>query len=112
MRKRSVLGVVVAWLVCSSSIGLAAVQKPTPQSAEARSLVNLNTATLTQLETLPGVGPQTAGRIKEYREKNGGFKKVEELMKIKGIGEKAFLKIRSLVVAAPPSAEGGTGGRQ
>jgi competence protein ComEA len=88
------------------------VQTPAPQSAEARVLVNLNTATLTQLETLPGVGPQTAARIKEYREKNGGFKKVEELMKIKGIGEKAFLKLRGLVVAAPQPAEGGTGGRQ
>lgn len=116
MCMRGFLGVVVAWLVCSSSIGLTAAQKPASPAAEVRSPINLNTATLTQLETLPGVGPQTASRIKEYREKNGGFKKVEELMKIKGIGEKAFLKLRGLVMAAPQTAEGGApggaGGRQ
>lgn len=117
MGLRLVVGSVIAWLVCSSSVGLAAAQVTTPPAGEAggKAVVNLNTATVAQLETLPGVGPQTAARIKEYRDQNGGFKKVEDLMKIKGIGEKAFLRLRGLVVVAPlPAAEAGkgTGGRQ
>jgi competence protein ComEA len=71
--------------------------KPAPSSA----IVNLNTATVTDLETLPGVGAKTAARIIEYRQKNGPFKKVEELMNVRGIGEKNFLKLKSqLTVAA------------
>jgi competence protein ComEA len=58
-------------------------------------VVNLNTATLADLQELPGIGEKTAERIIEYREKNGPFKKIEELMNVRGIGEKAFLKLRS-----------------
>jgi competence protein ComEA len=67
--------------------------------------VNLNTATAAQLEMLPGVGPATAQRIMEYRQKSGGFKKVEELMNIRGIGEASFLKLKSLVSVTPPRTE-------
>jgi competence protein ComEA len=64
--------------------------------------LNLNTATAAQLEALPDVGPATAARIIEYRQKAGGFKKIEELMNIRGIGEKTFLKLKSLVAVVPP----------
>jgi comEA protein len=67
--------------------------------AASKTTINLNTATLDQLATLPGVGPKTAELILQYRTKNGGFKKIEELMNIKGIGEKSFLKIKPLVSA-------------
>ncbi len=73
----------------------AAAQKPT---------INLNTATIDQLTTLPGVGPKTAERIIEYRTKSGGFKKIEELMNVKDIGEKSFLKLKPLV-SAPPKTD-------
>ena len=67
--------------------------------------VNLNTATQAQLETLPGIGAASAKRIIEYREKNGKFKKIEELMNVKGIGEKSFLKLKPLVTVTA-AAEG------
>jgi competence protein ComEA len=56
--------------------------------------VNLNTATQAQIETLPGIGPKVAQRIIEYRQKNGQFKKIEDLMNVKGVGEKSFLKLK------------------
>ncbi len=67
--------------------------------------VNLNTATAADLEALPGVGSSTARLIIEHRDKNGGFKKVEELMNIKGIGEKSFLKLKPMVTVAPVKSE-------
>jgi competence protein ComEA len=62
------------------------------------SKVNLNSASVQQLETLPGVGPALAGRIVEYRQKSGGFKSAQELMNVKGIGEKNFAKLQPHVV--------------
>jgi competence protein ComEA len=59
--------------------------------------LNINTATLAQLEALPGLGRAVAERIVEYRDKNGTFKKVEDLMNVKGIGEKSFLKLKPLI---------------
>ena len=80
--------------------------RPTPSSAAtAAAPVNLNTATQQQLETLPGIGAATAMRIIEYRQKSGGFKKAEELMNIRGIGERSFLKLRSLVVVSAPARD-------
>ena len=74
-------------------------------SAAATTLVNLNTATAAQLETLPGIGKATAERILEYRQKNGGFKKAEELMNVRGVGEKSFLKLKTLITVSMPKAE-------
>ena len=57
--------------------------------------VNLNTATAEQLESLPGIGPASAKNILEYRDKVGKFNRIEEIINIKGIGEKKFLKIKN-----------------
>jgi competence protein ComEA len=62
--------------------------------AKAAVVVNLNTASSAELETLPGVGAKMAARIIEYRQKKGPFKKIEELMNVQGIGEKNFLKLK------------------
>ena len=59
--------------------------------------VELNTADLESLESLPGIGPRTAQLIVEYRTEAGGFKKIEELMNVRGIGETTFLRLRELV---------------
>ncbi|MBN2242892.1 MAG: helix-hairpin-helix domain-containing protein [Acidobacteria bacterium] len=56
--------------------------------------INLNTATAEQLETLPGIGPASAKNILEYRSKVGKFNRIEEIINIKGIGEKKFQKIK------------------
>ena len=60
-------------------------------------IVNINTATAAQLETLPGIGPVLAGRIIAYREEHGGFRAVEELTKIKGIGTAKVEAILDLI---------------
>jgi competence protein ComEA len=67
--------------------------------------VNLNTATAAQLEALPGIGARTAALIVEYRQKNGGFKKIEELMNVRGVGEKSFLKLKPLITVTPPKTD-------
>ena len=77
-------------------------QAPKKTQVVATTPINLNTANATELEVLPGVGPAMAARIIEYRQKNGGFKKIEDLMNVKGIGEKVFLKLKPLVAVAPP----------
>jgi comEA protein len=68
-------------------------------------VVNLNTAGVPELAALPGIGEKTAARIVEYRQKNGPFKKIEELMNVQGIGEKSFLKLKpQLTVAGKPDS--------
>ena len=82
-----------------------AAQNPPGRSAKERpagTVVNINTASATELQTLPGVGAATATRILEYRQKNGGFKKVEDIMNVRGIGEKTFLKLKPLITITPP----------
>jgi len=61
------------------------------------SLVNLNTATLEQLDTLPGIGPVIGQRIIDYRESVGKFSAIEEITQVSGIGEAIFAKIKDLI---------------
>ena len=56
--------------------------------------ININTASVKELDALPGIGTKTAELIVEYRQKNGPFKKIEELMNVRGVGEKSFLKLK------------------
>ena len=79
--------------------------KPAAAKPAVNSTININTATVADLETLPGIGAKTAARIVEYRQKNGPFKKVEELMNVSGVGEKSFLKLKPQLVVAPVKTE-------
>jgi competence protein ComEA len=60
-------------------------------------LLNLNTATLKELDALPGVGPVLARRIVEFRDKKGGFRRIEELLAIPGVSEKKWQAIKEKV---------------
>ncbi|RKU25670.1 hypothetical protein C6497_15020 [Candidatus Poribacteria bacterium] len=60
-------------------------------------LLNINTATEVELETLPSIGPQMAKRIVQYRKENSDFKSVEDLTGVKGIGDKTLEKIRPYI---------------
>ena len=72
---------------------LVSVNLPALAAAESTAVdgkINLNTAASEQLQMLPRVGPALAKRILEFREKNGSFKSTDELMLVRGIGEKTF----------------------
>lgn len=59
--------------------------------------INLNTCTKQQLETLPGIGPVLAERIIEFRDENGGFKTIEDITKVSGIGAAIYEDIYRLI---------------
>ena len=101
-----ILTAAIAAIALSAPALSAQTKTPAPQAAAtATAPVNLNTATAEQLATIPGVGPKMAERIIDYRQKNGGFKKVEDLMNVRGIGEKSFLKMKALITVTAPKSE-------
>ena len=110
--RRSLAFTLAAVLIAGSLTSLAAyAQGPSArQSAQASkpaaAVVNINTAATAELEALPGVGPALAARIIDYRQKYGPFKKIEDLMSVRGIGEKSFLKLKPLVTIAPAKSGG------
>jgi competence protein ComEA len=107
------LFVVLGFLAIAVAVP-AAQKAAAPKSAAtatAAAPVNLNTATQAQLESLPGIGASAAQRILEYRQKNGNFKKIEDLMNVKGIGEKSFLKLKPLITVGVDKGERAGGAR-
>jgi competence protein ComEA len=85
------------WLLAAALSALAPVAGAAEVGAAPAPAINLNTASATELEQLPGVGEARARAIVEAREKRGGFKNVEELVDVKGIGKAAVEKLRPLV---------------
>ncbi len=75
-------------------IFLATQQAAAPQPAVR---VNINTASTEQLQAIPGVGPATAERIIQFRQGNGTFERVEDLLNIRGIGESTLEKMRPYI---------------
>ena len=99
--------VLLAILACNlwifppgKGLSLVSAESSADISAEEPSMpgpLNLNTATEKELDTLPGIGEALARRIVEYREEHGGFRAVEELMEISGIGDATFSELRDKV---------------
>lgn len=68
------------------------------QSSAVSEKININTATSEELQKLKGIGESKAAEIIKYRELNGGFKKIEEILRVDGIGEATFQKFRDMII--------------
>lgn len=90
---KKLIAIVMLALVASTTLVAAA---PANDSA----VVNVNTATASELEFLPRIGPALAGRILEFRDANGPFKTVDELVAVRGIGEKSLELLRPYVTTS------------
>ena len=98
---RSALVLVAALVFASSTLVAQRATKPAvTATVVSTQVVNLNSATAAQIASLPGIGPKTAELVVQYRTKNGPFKKIEEVMNVRGIGEKSFLKIKDQLTVA------------
>ncbi|MHB8526074.1 MAG: ComEA family DNA-binding protein [Candidatus Acidiferrales bacterium] len=95
------LQILVYVFVCALMFASAtmAAKKPLPAHP-----INLNTATMEQLEELPGVGPVTAKSIIEFRTKSGLFKRIEDLLAVPRISKKRFRKLAPYVTVTPPKS--------
>ena len=96
---RGVAAGAVAIVLSLLSLEVAAAAEPQTAAPETRlvGVVNVNTASADQLELLPGIGPARAAAILEHRKEHKGFKRVEDLTQVSGIGERALERIRSHV---------------
>jgi competence ComEA-like helix-hairpin-helix protein len=81
--------------LCLSTVALAQKQRPAKP-------IDLNAATIKELEELPGVGPVTAQRIIDARQKSGRFRRVEDLLAIRGMSTKRLEALRPYVTVSPP----------
>jgi competence protein ComEA len=93
MRTNIAKGIAILVMLSVFLAPLAAQQNQTKPGEK----ININSASADVLDKLPRIGPKVAQRIIDFRKQNGPFKKVEELMKVKGIGEKTFAKLKDLI---------------
>lgn len=91
MTTRTVLTLALAAALAGEALALAAAPA---------AKVNINTATVQELQLLPRVGPSLAQRVVDFRAANGPFKSAEELMRVKGIGEKSFALLEPYVAVS------------
>ena len=90
---------VVCVLALCLGLVFSSVSVPAQKSSHpATEKINLNTATAEQFQSLSGIGPAIAKRIVDYRTKAGKFNRIEEIINVKGVGEKKFQKIKDRLV--------------
>ena len=90
--------------VTRSAVPTASPEDPaaeTEGNASAEETVNINTASVAELTTLPGIGDALARRIVDWREENGPYETPEDLMNVSGIGEARFAAVQDRIVTAP-----------
>ena len=97
MKKFVCLLLTAMFLSCGVPAILFAADQPAAAAAAEIAKININTASQTELQSLPGIGKVTAERIVAYRTDTGLFKTIDDIVQVKGIGEKSFEKIRDLV---------------
>ena len=78
----------------NSAIAHSGYGKSNKLSSPTQGTVNLNTASIVELQKIPGVGPAMAEKLLQFRNENGGFKSVDDLLQIPGIGDKKFAKMQ------------------
>ena len=83
--------------VTSSSDNVQKTENNQKGQQEKNEKININTATQTQLETLPGIGPSTSLKIVNYRQENGKFKNIEDIKEVSGIGDAKYENIKDLI---------------
>jgi competence protein ComEA len=100
--KKGYMGLLLAWIL-AGMLPVAAARRPPERP------VDINSATATELMQLPRVGARTAERILAWRQAHGRFRRLEDLLAVKGIGEKAFLRLRPHITlgGGEPAPEGG-----
>lgn len=89
-------GAALLWNFSAGNTTVSVSEIPSPLTAK-DTLVNLNTASFDELKSLDGIADVIAQRIIDYRKQNGGFQSIEELMEVRGIGEKIFAKNRDKI---------------
>lgn len=97
---RGALLLTLAAVLASALATGAVVAAPEAGTATPAEPVDLNTATVEQLQTVRGIGPALAKRIVAFREEHGAFDRVDDLLKVRGIGEKSLDKLRPYVRVA------------
>lgn len=106
--KNCVMSFICAFLLtvsCSQAIGAETISEAPPvnkiESTDmALEKIDLNKADITALSDLPGIGPRTAERIDAYRQSNGPFESIDDLLNVKGIGPAKFEKLKSLITVS------------
>ena len=99
LRKRWLLGLLLGSLIGNSLLGMPVGLQAalTPEKVSPQVLVNLNKANAVELESIKGIGPMLAQRILQYRETNGRFERLEDLIHVPGIGQAKFERIKSQI---------------
>jgi competence protein ComEA len=99
----ALLAVCLAAVSVTASAATPDAKAPPAPSAASTPRVNVNAATAAQIAYLPRIGPTVAARVVDYRKAHGPFQRVEDLMEVKGIGEKLFLTIKPYVAVSGPT---------